>query len=397
MNKKIFRRFLVFVTFILFLFVCPTLFAQTPTPAPSPSATIQPIDYSESVPYVPRVFKAPSSSTTVNTQTTDNKKPVTEPPKPVSTTIRNVIRSGESFTFPVSVFDSADSIILGATKSNFRVFIGDEEQEITNVETNTRPLNVVLMLDLSPSASYRQETIKKITSEIAQKLRPGDKIMVVQFDEKLKVLTDFTTDRKAVTHAIEKSEGGDGTSLYESIEEVFDNKLAMIDGPSSIVLLTDGIDTTSRKTGYIHSLIEAEKGNANVFPIYFDTVDDQKKTSSGSRLGSGSGGILAAILAGQPGNIGRPRSDKEIREERDRGIAYLNDLVQLSGGRALPSPSASKKMPISTLVAGWLTHQYFLTINPKIPPNPGERLPFRVRVNRPGLAVIVKASYYAGN
>ncbi len=372
MEKRTLLRYALSAAIVV---ICSSvLIGQLPTPSSSVSTPTKKVDYSESVPYQPRVFQMGKDSK-------DKKKPKDDTTKVMPTLQANLGGEDRPFTFPVSVFTSDDKVVTGLSKTDLKVFIGDEEQTIISV-ANDRPLNVVLLLDVSPSTDSRIAEIRNIATQIVENLRPDDKVMVVQFCAEMKILSDFTTDRKAIARAISRSEMGDGTSLYNAIVELVRKKLASVDGPSSIILFSDGIDTTSRKTDYAKSLVEAEKDNAVVIPVYFDTFNEQLKPP---KLPPG------FLVFGAP----HPPLTKE---DRERGIMYINDLINLSGGRGIGFQFASPdRTSIPAKISTWLKGQYFVTINPSVTIKSDGRLPLRIRVERLNLIVLTKGSYFAGN
>src|SRR5258708_9147388 len=189
------------------------------------------------------------------------------------------------------------------------------------------PLNLVLLLDVSPSTDSRIKEIKNIATQIVENLRPDDKIMIVEFSADMKILIDFTTDRKAIAKAISKSQMDDGTAIYNAVSELFRKKLTLLNGPNSIVLLSDGIDTVSRKSNYLGSLMDAEQGNTNIFPVFFDTFNDPPKPKVIGHLPPGMSASISDSILRQASVHG------PTKEESSLGILDLNQLIRLSVGR----------------------------------------------------------------
>lgn len=351
-----------------------TFYTQTPTPNPPAIRPIKQVDYSESIPYQPRVF--PTVKDSKNKWPKDNRSGLSQ------TAVKTLASQELPFKFPVSVFTSDDKAVDGLSKPDLKVFIGDEEQEILSIETD-KPLNVVLLVDVSPSTESRMNEIRDIATHLVENLKPGDKIMVAEFAANMKVIVDFTTDRKAIAKAISKLKMDNGTAIYNAVSELFQKNLRLLKGPSLIVLLSDGIDTVSRKSDYLSSLVDAEKGNAVIIPVYFDTLAEQLKNAKKTPKS------IIPFFGNQQG---------QIMEEREMGIIYFNDLINLSGGRGISNePSHPDIAFLPMKISSWLRGQYFVTIKPSITVKSDRRLPFRVRVNRPNLIVLAKGSYFNGN
>lgn len=115
---------------------------------------------------------------------------------------------------------------------------------ITESQDSALPVNLCLVLDHSGSMYGNPlETVKQAAIKLVEKLTPSDRISVVAFDHRAKVLisNQFVTDIKQIQTLINKLEADGGTSIDEGmklgIEEVTKGKK---DTVSQIFLLTDG-------------------------------------------------------------------------------------------------------------------------------------------------------------
>src|SRR5690606_5024926 len=109
---------------------------------------------------------------------------------------------------------------------------------------------VVLMIDVSPSTQFRIDEIQNAAITFVDQLRPNDRVMVIAFDDTVRVLSQPTNNRAQLRNAIRMAEFGDGTSLYEAVDNALNRQLARIEGRKAVVLFTDGVDTTSRRANY---------------------------------------------------------------------------------------------------------------------------------------------------
>ena len=174
-------------------------------------------------------------------------------------------------TIPVSVFDRNGLYIPNLRQSDFKIFEDGKEQEIAYFGTTDKPFTVILLIDTSPSTEYKIEEIRRAAIAFVDQLKSEDKVMVIEFDENIHVLTEITGDRLRIYKAIGKADFGYGTSLYEAVDFSLRKRLSAIEGRKAIVLFTDGVDTTSRRAGYDSTLGLAEEADALVFPIYYNT------------------------------------------------------------------------------------------------------------------------------
>jgi hypothetical protein len=101
-----------------------------------------------------------------------------------------------------------------------------------------------------------------------------------------------------------------------------------------------------------------------------------------------SGAIASEILEKEQ------KRNKQVAANYELGKMYRNDLLFLSGGRAIPAWSfrdAPKEIAAS-LISG-IRQQYFVTFSPTPGGTVAQRKQILVRVDRPNLAVLARGSY----
>lgn len=110
--------------------------------------------------------------------------------------------------------------------------------------SRTIPLNLCLILDHSGSMGGQPiETVKQAASQLIDRLSPGDRISIIAFDHKAKVLVanQFIDNRASVKLHINQLKAAGGTSIDEGIrlgvEELAKGKKESV---SQALLLTDG-------------------------------------------------------------------------------------------------------------------------------------------------------------
>ena len=177
-------------------------------------------------------------------------------------------------TIPVSVMDRDGRYVPNLQKEEFRIWEDGIEQEVAFFQSVDKPFSVVLMIDTSPSTQFRLEDIQDAAISFVNQLRPDDKVMVVSFNDDIKVLSEFTTDRSKLRRAIERSKTDDGTRLYDAVDMVINQQLSRVQGRKAIVLFTDGVDTTSRRADYQSNVMDAQELDALIYPVQYDTSRD---------------------------------------------------------------------------------------------------------------------------
>lgn len=304
-------------------------------------------------------------------------------------------------TMPVSVLDRDGRFISGLGQNDFKIFENGVEQKIDYFQSVEQPFTVILMIDVSPSTQFKIEQIQNAAITFIDKLRPTEQVMVIAFDDKVRVLSPITNNRAMLRNAIRQAQFGDGTSLYEAVNFVIDDQLRHIQGRKAVVLFTDGVDTTSRRASYESTLRETEEVDSLFYTIRYDTSSDMYG-GSGSRWPQQQrkptiGGILGAILMGGNVSIGGGGSSRgQSSGEYAKGKQYLQMLAQTSGGRAFEAQSIYNLDAAFSGIAEELRRQYSLGYYPETVGKVGDRKQIKIRVMRPGVVVRAKNSYIVG-
>lgn len=293
-------------------------------------------------------------------------------------------------TIPVSVYDRNGMYISNLDQSNFKIFEDGVEQEIAYFGTSDKPFTVVLLIDVSPSTAYKIEEIQQAAIAFVDQLKPQDNVLVVEFDSGVHVLTELTNDRQKIYKAIRRTGFGDGTSLYEAVRFSLRKRLNKIEGRKSIVLFTDGVDTTSGNATFENTLSDAEEADSVIFPIYYNTYMDM--------TGIGRGGVMSTPpTLGIPGGMGGMGGRGNISAEYARGRTYLEALANTTGGRVFrPESTPGGLVTAFESIAEELRRQYSIGYYSQNEGTAGQRKQIKVRVNRPRLAIRTRDSYIVG-
>lgn len=301
-------------------------------------------------------------------------------------------------TLPVSVMDRDGRYIPNLQKEDFRIWEDGVEQDVAFFASVDKPFSVVLMIDTSPSTQFRLEEIQDAAISFVNHLRPDDKVMVVSFNQDIKVLSELTTDRSKLQRAIYKARTDSGTSLYDAVDMVINKQLNKIQGRKAIVLFTDGVDTTSDRAGYDSTVMDAQELDALIYPVQYNTAADmggvvQNPMPPVDIFGQILGGIFGGGNGGgrRGGGMGRPRGTS--RGDYEIGNRYLEELANSTGGREYRADSLQNMSYAFENVAEELRRQYSIGYYPKRAPEAGQRRMIKVRARQPNLAVRARDSY----
>lgn len=360
------------------------LYAQSgrrvaPTPTPAPAAKDE-SSYSESKSHPPR--SRPAVERFPGIGDGSNAKPATAAPQAGPVTDDEVVRVETNLiTLPVSVFDRNGLYVPGLRQEDFKIFENGVEQEIAYFGKTDKPFTVALLLDTSPSTEYKIDEIHRAAMAFVDQLGPQDRVIVIEFNHSVKVQTEATRDRDQIFKAINRAKFGDGTSLYNAVDEALRKQLGKIEGRKAVVLFTDGVDTTSNRNSYDSTLGYAEESDSLVFPIYYNTFFD-------NRLGS---------TPTFPNIFGQPAPAGTSPEEYALGKKYLEDLAEVTGGRVFrPESTPGGLTAAFEGIAEELRRQYNIGYVPKDEGKPGQRKQIKVRVDRANLVIRTRDSYIVG-
>ena len=155
----------------------------------------------------------------------------------------------EVISVPVTVLDSRNRFVAGLKQADFDVLEDGVVQEITSFALTESPVAAELLIDVSGSMTSRLEEAKRAALQFVRQMGPHDVTKVVQFDQRVTALSDFSSDKSELEAAINKVKIGGATALYNAL------KIALADLDArrrtgqtehrAIVVLSDGEDTAS--------------------------------------------------------------------------------------------------------------------------------------------------------
>lgn len=147
----------------------------------------------------------------------------------------------------VGVVDRQGHPVTNLSRNDFAIYEDGVKQSIQSFETTDRPFSLVLLLDVSGSTITFRETFKQAAYRFLDALSPDDRVEVVAFNEKVKTLAPFTTNRKKVGDAIFYADGKGGTDFYQALSFAVSELSKEGQRRKAVVVMTDGIDTNLRK------------------------------------------------------------------------------------------------------------------------------------------------------
>src|SRR5205085_9417007 len=200
----------------------------------------------------------------------DRQKPV-QPDEPIKlhTTLVQV---------PVVVKEKGGRYLTDLRKEDFQIYEDGARQSIEYFGTTEEPFNVALLLDSSGSTADQLQQIKAAALAFVDNLRPQDRVLLVEFNDSVRILSELTSNREQLRRAIADIQSGEYTQVYEAVYTAVWERLADIEGRKAVILFTDGIDTASSEIveeDTLDAVIESE--DVIVYPIRYSTRADVER------------------------------------------------------------------------------------------------------------------------
>jgi Ca-activated chloride channel family protein len=168
----------------------------------------------------------------------------------------------------LTVFDKQGRIIPDLTQKDVSIVEDGVPQEILNFNRDVNlPLTIALLVDTSesvhPKLKFEQDAATNFFMTVLQE---KDRGLLLEFDSGVTMLQDFTSDPNKLAKMIRALKAGGGTSLYDAVYMVCDEKLMLESGRRTIVIVSDGDDTAS-KFKFEDALELTHRAEATIFAI----------------------------------------------------------------------------------------------------------------------------------
>lgn len=145
-----------------------------------------------------------------------------------------------------TVLDNRGRYVPDLGPEDFTVYDDGEKQEIRHfAQSRDLPVSVGIILDTSGSMERKIGTATEAVERFIRQIHPNDDIFLVTFDDRPRLLEDFTDDRNRLGDALRRVRVGGGTALYDAlalgVQHIRDGR----HDKKAILLISDGEDTSS--------------------------------------------------------------------------------------------------------------------------------------------------------
>jgi Ca-activated chloride channel homolog len=286
-----------------------------------------------------------------------------DPSRPKPETFHSTV---DLVTIQASVKDAHGRIVNGLTTNDFEVRDNGQLRPILSLRSDREsPLSLAILVDMSGSMRVdpRIALVRQAYDALLTRLHADrDEVAVFTFDSSLHDRRDFTRDLSSLRDALSEFEPFGTTSLYDATAATARKLAARSATHKAIIVLTDGVDTSSDMTPREVSGL-ASSIDVPVFVVVTVPWLDQRLMQS-------------AMERSMP-------SDS----------ADLRDLAEWTGGQVMFATTAAETVVASTQLIDGLRQQYVLAIEAAIG---REWRRLDVRVRRPSTFVKARSGYFAG-
>ncbi len=252
----------------------------------------------------------------------------------------------------VNIEETSGGQVRQLTPNDFSVTVAGKPARVVSADlasSQNAPLDVLVVIDTSGSMAGTPITLAKAAAKsFISQLAPIDRVAVIGFNDKVTLMQDYTTDRKAASDAIDSLAAGGNTALYEATSGAALKAAASTASRRAIVVLSDGAD--------------------------FGSTSGIKRDDA----------VAAASRAGVPFFT--------IGEGNDIDRDYLQQIASVSKGRYLEAPSPQRLTALYSDIARLLRSQYIVTFDASGVANAGE-VPVAITVKAGDQTASATASY----
>ena len=225
-------------------------------------------------------------------------------------------------------------------RSALELFDGGVQQKIEAFSPDPTPARIVVLMDNSLTLQADVSKLASVPAAFAPEIYEGDKVMVIGYDLKPEIITDFTDVPKDLQNTKELLRKTDQPKLFDALNVVMEDVLRPEVGFSKrvIVIVGDGLDRDS-KIKFDEILAKLQNENVTVYAIQV-----RDRTRGALRKDAPKAGEALKLLTdGTGGRIFKVENDvkqsvKEICDElrNDRyQLTYFPDGINAINKRLL--------------------------------------------------------------
>jgi VWFA-related protein len=274
--------------------------------------------------------------------------------------------SADVVTIQAAVRNGKGRPVAGLTAADFEIRDNGQLRPVLSLRSDAgSPVSLAILVDLSGSMaiSPKLAMARQALDTVISQLRPGDdEVAVFTFDSSLHESQPFTTNPSGLAGTLENVKPYGTTSLYDATAAAARRLSERSATHKAIVVLTDGIDTSSKYTAPEVSGL----ASSIAVPVY--------------------------VMATVPSIDQRAMMEAAERSDQSKA-ADLRDLAEWTGGQLVFASNLTETTTAAVGLVSELRQQYVIAIE-AVTAREWRRLD--VRVKRPSAVVRARNGYYGG-
>ena len=290
-------------------------------------------------------------------------------------------------TLPVTVRDGSGALVNNLTRKDFRVFEDGVDQPLSDLSLRKVPVDVALIVDASSSVANNLDDFRSAAEGFASHLAADDRISLIQFDDRVVMLQDWTGSLVQLRRALRRIVPGMFTRFHDAMLLASRDQAPRPNARHAIIVLTDGIDS-GRGTTFDAALRASLQAQTTIYVVSNSEIERARKQEELSALLSGSDSVT--------------RFNQLRIDDLRLGLAALSDsernleqLTAATGGKLYKPTSFTDLERTYAEVADELRHQYTLYYSPVNTKRDGQFRRVRVETTNPSHQVSARVGYYA--
>jgi VWFA-related protein len=288
---------------------------------------------------------------------------------------------------PVTVRDRTGLLVTNLTRGDFRIFEDGVQQRLSDLSLRQVPVDVALIVDASSSVADNLEDFRVAAAGFAEHLADDDRVSLIQFDDRVVLLQDWTRSLVQLRRALKRIVPGMFTRFHDAMLLASRDQVPRGNARHAIIVLTDGVDS-GRGASFDVALRAALQSQTAVYVISNTQIEKTRKQEELARLLSASESAL---------RFNRLRID-DLRlgiAALDQSELHLEQLTAATGGRLYKPATFRDLEKTYAEVADELRHQYALYYSPLNTKRDGEFRQVRVETLSPSNRVSARIGYYS--
>jgi VWFA-related protein len=234
----------------------------------------------------------------------------------------------------VTVVDSKGNLVAGVRREDLNAFDGGEQREIVTFGADDVPASVVFLIDTSSSAfgenkgrngARRIAALRDAVSAFMEGSNPSNEYFVTAFNKSPQILLEDSKDSRAVLAALDRLASAElkgFTAMYDALYLSLNKLAPRPTRKHVVVLLTDGMDNTSRYT-FADVRRALKESDVILYPVGVFVEEDSQLNYTGRA-------ILEELAASSSGRVFYPDDEAGMKAALTQMAGELREQYEVA-------------------------------------------------------------------